>query len=102
MTPQADDHDADAFVARAAEALEKRGFSEGMRCDVCGQSDWAVGQHLLAPPALADGVPLVTTATVYPLLLLLCTHCGHAHFFSALHLGLVAGTPAPVKEDTQV
>lgn len=56
-------------------------------CPICSDSRWTVSPDLIAPPLLRPRA-IMFGGTLYPLVQLFCQNCGHAHFFSAVLMGL--------------
>jgi predicted nucleic-acid-binding Zn-ribbon protein len=57
-------------------------------CPICGQDDWLVHDEAVEVRAFGQG-RLAAKGSIFPLLTVLCSNCGHTLFFNALIAGLV-------------
>ena len=79
--------------SEAALAWIKRHFATPRNCPVCRNTNWTLGDRLVAPtPFQADG-GWIMGGTAMPMLALICTTCGYTRFFNAVLAGLVKKSP---------
>ena len=69
-----------------------------LKCSVCGERDWFIGDHLVQPVTVGDQMNLVLGGVGYPQVMLISQKCGHTLFFNAVMIGLAKpvhpeGTP---------
>ncbi len=69
--------------------LEVDRGAKDFACTVCGKNDWEVTPHLVSVPAFSAKVSIQPSRFVYPHVMILCKHCSHAVFFSAVRSGIV-------------
>jgi len=56
-------------------------------CSVCGQQNWNIGAHLVAPVIFRQG-GFVFGGSAYPTVMLYCDHCGNTLYLNAVKIGL--------------
>jgi hypothetical protein len=61
------------------------------KCSWCGEDNWSVGNHIVAPADFSDGVFSGTVGV--PFLPVMCGNCGLSMLFSAAKIGLI-GPPS--------
>lgn len=66
--------------------LEGRG--RNAKCGSCGEDDFVLLDHFLAPPVWRSGPQLFGYA--YPMVGLVCQNCGHLQLYSAVRMGAIA------------
>jgi len=76
----------------------EKNASLDLKCPVCGDSNWLVGDHLVQPLTLSARMNLMLSGPGYPQVMLISQKCGHTIFFNAVVIGLVKpphpeGTP---------
>ena len=57
-------------------------------CPICGQNDWLLHDEAVEVRAFGKG-RLAAKGSIFPLLTVICSTCGHTLFFNALVAGLV-------------
>lgn len=57
-------------------------------CSICGSDDWLVHDEAVEVRAFGQG-RFSTAGSIFPLLTVICSTCGHTLFFNALIAGLV-------------
>jgi len=84
---------------QAAQVIQKLDdlWPEPRECPACGKRDWTLANQIFElsgfdPGGVIHGVP------VFPVIALTCNHCGKAHFFSAITMGLVPREPTEEKD----
>lgn len=61
-----------------------------LHCQVCGNNNWVVGDHLVQPITLGPNMNLMLGGIVgYPQVMRVCTICGHTMFFNAVIMGIL-------------
>lgn len=60
------------------------------RCPVCFHNEWTAGEMIAAP--FTDLQGKVDFRGGVPFLTLFCDHCGYAHLFSAIKVGITPAT----------
>jgi hypothetical protein len=81
------------WVRKAEEWLEEKTAGRQLRCPLCRESSWSLGRDIVAMPVVQDGG--VQPSRIAPMLLVVCTTCGHSLLFSAYYLGLVRSSAHP-------
>lgn len=62
-------------------------------CPICTSNQWRIGDALVAPMNSTPGGGVMIGGPTYPQLMLICTNCGHTHYFNAVVMGLVKSKP---------
>ena len=65
----------------------KRG--RNLICPICGEPNWQIGDHLVAPSLLNASGGLLIGGVSYPHVLLISTPCGYTIFLNAVVVGIV-------------
>jgi hypothetical protein len=76
----------DAEKKTIAENLAKVSNGGHFKCPVCQQSDWLIGELVVAPVRFGGGMSL--GGDVYPLAMVICQVCSHTIFMNALRMGI--------------
>lgn len=53
-------------------------------CPICGRGKYEVATHLVSPTVFQPGGGLMIGGAGYPLVMLICNHCGHTRFHNAV------------------
>ena len=85
---------------RFIEAIRTRQKPPGrpMHCEVCGISQWVVGDHLTQPATFVPGVGLSVGGLAYLFAQLICGNCGNTKLINAFVIGLVDPSK-PIESD---
>ena len=54
------------------------------KCEMCGQSNWTVGDQVTASVNLADGHTYVWAGPNYPIVPVTCLNCGNSKFVNVI------------------
>ena len=74
--------------------LARLGELPAIPCEICKGIPFVVSNTVLEMGPFRPGVR--AAGTVYPVIGTFCNTCGHARFFSAIALGVVAADGGPV------
>jgi len=69
--------------------LKERGGDKSIVCTVCRQTKWIMGDHLVTPIIFRQGGFFMGGGAAYPVIMLVCNHCGHTLYINAVMMGLV-------------
>jgi hypothetical protein len=66
-------------------------------CEVCGENNWGLGEHLLHGQIFTGG-GLVVGGTTYPQAFIVCNNCAHIRLFMAVPIGIGAVLPFSINK----
>ena len=79
--------------------LEKK-WRTPKECPICHENQWALGDHIVAPPLYSQG-NFVIGGAAYPVAMLICENCGYTYFFNAVVLGMIPASGKPETTDAK-
>lgn len=53
-------------------------------CAICGRGKYEVASHLVSPTVFQPGGGLMIGGAGYPMVMLICNHCGHTRLHNAV------------------
>lgn len=75
-------------LSRKAIAWLNANWQGDRACPVCHHNNWTVNPHVFEFRPYEKGA-LVVGGLVYPVVLVICNHCGSTLMFSAMRMGLL-------------
>jgi hypothetical protein len=68
-------------------------------CEICHGINWELGNSVVTPTTISNGVLQTFGTQATPQVMLICTNCGNTKYFNAVKIGLF--NPAIKPTDTQ-
>ena len=77
---------------------ERRKQGHEIICSVCGDRNWTLAEHVVAPTTYLGGKISLGGGSTYPMVMLWCNNCGHTLFLNAVIIGLFVPEKKPDTE----
>jgi hypothetical protein len=67
-------------------------WTKELACPVSGDTKWIVAERLVCAPLYTKEGTFLVSDVSYPMVMVVCSGCGYARFFSAAMIGIVPAT----------
>jgi len=73
---------------KAIKFLSTKWTENGGKCEVCGNRQWMIQEHIITPIVLQDN-SIQLGGTSYPQIMAICSTCSNTKYFNAGIMGLI-------------
>jgi len=68
---------------------ELSSYIQFTNCNFCNGNQWTLNNELVGLPVFDTEHKMTVEGSLMPMVVLTCNNCGHAHYFSAMKLGIL-------------
>ena len=77
--------------ARITKWINDKWHGNNQACPICGDTNWAIADHLVMPVVTGKDNSILLGGPVYPHVMLISPTCGYTMLVNAVVIGLVEG-----------